>query len=108
MYIFLNISKIPIFSIVFTLQGGSGKVSGQGWQSLNAFAFNFQSDPGILGINLGKNKTSPDAVGDYVKGVQCLGSLGDYLVINVSSPNTPGLRDMQGREKLAELILVRD
>ena len=39
-----------------------------------------------------------------MKGVKLLGSLGDYLVINVSSPNTPGLRDMQGREKLAELI----
>ena len=61
-------------------------------------------DRGIVGINLGKNKTSPDPVGDYVKGVHCLGCLGDYLVINVSSPNTPGLRDMQGREKLAELI----
>ena len=72
-----------------------------------AFSYSFilfQSDHRILGINLGKNKTSPDAVGDYVKGVHTFGCLGDYLVINVSSPNTPGLRDMQGREKLAELI----
>lgn len=60
--------------------------------------------PGILGINLGKNKTSDNAVGDYVKGVQCFSGLGDYLVVNVSSPNTPGLRSLQGREQLANLI----
>jgi len=60
--------------------------------------------PGILGINLGKNKTSDNAIGDYVKGVQCFSGWGDYLVINVSSPNTPGLRSLQGREQLATLI----
>ena len=60
--------------------------------------------PGILGINLGKNKTSDDAVEDYVKGVKCFSGLGDYLVINVSSPNTPGLRSLQGRQELEKLI----
>jgi len=60
--------------------------------------------PGILGINLGKNKTSDNAIGDYVKGVQCFSGWGDYLVINVSSPNTPGLRSLQGREQLATLV----
>ncbi|CAH1269603.1 Hypp4220 [Branchiostoma lanceolatum] len=59
---------------------------------------------GILGINLGKNKTSADAVGDYVEGVQKFGALADYLVINVSSPNTPGLRALQGRQELEQLI----
>lgn len=43
-------------------------------------------------------------MGDYVKGVQCFSGLGDYLVVNVSSPNTPGLRSLQGREQLANLI----
>ncbi len=62
------------------------------------------AENGILGINLGKNKTSPDAVNDYVLGVRKFGELADYLVINVSSPNTPGLRSMQGREQLKELI----
>lgn len=60
--------------------------------------------PGILGINLGKNKTSDNAVEDYVKGVKCFSGLGDYLVINVSSPNTPGLRSLQGRQELEKLI----
>ena len=60
--------------------------------------------PGPLGINLGKNKDSADAAADYVRGVQVLGPYADYLVINVSSPNTPGLRALQGREPLAALI----
>jgi dihydroorotate dehydrogenase len=60
--------------------------------------------PGPLGINLGKNKDSVDAAADYVRGVQVLGPYADYLVINVSSPNTPGLRALQGREPLAALI----
>ena len=55
-------------------------------------------------MNLGKNKTSVDPVGDYVSGVQRFGPVADYLVINVSSPNTPGLRAMQGRAQLQTLI----
>ena len=47
----------------------------------------------ILAINLGKNKTSPaDSIGDFVLGVENFGAYADVLVINVSSPNTPGLR----------------
>jgi len=61
-------------------------------------------DSGLLGINLGKNKESPDAVNDYVKGVEKFGNIADYLVVNVSSPNTPGLRDMQKQEVLANLL----
>ena len=43
-------------------------------------------------------------MGDYVKGVMCFSGFGDYLVINVSSPNTPGLRSLQGRQELEKLI----
>lgn len=59
---------------------------------------------GIVGVNLGKNKETADAAADYELGVAKLGPLADYLVINVSSPNTPGLRALQGKEPLAELI----
>lgn len=59
---------------------------------------------GILGANLGKNKESADAAADYAAGVRMLAPLADYLVINVSSPNTPGLRALQGREPLAALL----
>ncbi|XP_027009023.2 dihydroorotate dehydrogenase (quinone), mitochondrial isoform X1 [Tachysurus fulvidraco] len=57
-----------------------------------------------LGINLGKNKLSTDAVADYLEGVRMLGPLADYLVVNVSSPNTPGLRDLQGKKELHHLL----
>ncbi len=59
---------------------------------------------GILGINLGKNKTTEDAASDYEIGIRQLADAADYLVINVSSPNTPGLRALQGRDALAALI----
>ena len=59
---------------------------------------------GILGINLGKNKDQTDAAADYVAGVAALGAFADYLVINVSSPNTPGLRALQERGRLQDLI----
>lgn len=57
-----------------------------------------------LGINLGKNKTSVDAAADYVEGVRILGPLADYLVVNVSSPNTAGLRSLQGKTELRRLL----
>lgn len=59
----------------------------------------------ILAVNLGKNKTSPpDSNEDYIKGVRSLGPYADVVVINVSSPNTPGLRALQGREVLEKLL----
>ena len=49
---------------------------------------------GIVGVNLGKNRDSEDAARDYTEGIQRTARLADYLVINVSSPNTPGLREL--------------
>ncbi len=57
-----------------------------------------------LGVNIGANKTSEDFVADYVAGVTCFAGLADYLTINISSPNTPGLRDLQGEEALRRLL----
>lgn len=59
---------------------------------------------GLLGVNLGKNKETVEASDDYVLGVQQLGKYADYLVVNVSSPNTQGLRDLQHRHQLATLL----
>ena len=61
-------------------------------------------DGGIVGVNVGKNRDSSDAVADYVEGVRRTALLADYLVVNVSSPNTPGLRDLQARGMLEELL----
>lgn len=60
----------------------------------------------VVGVNIGKTKLVPEdeAVTDYVKSARLLGPLADYLVVNVSSPNTPGLRDLQAAEKLAPLL----
>ncbi|AWK87638.1 quinone-dependent dihydroorotate dehydrogenase [Azospirillum thermophilum] len=60
--------------------------------------------PGIVGANLGKNKDTVEAADDYVLGVRRLAPLADYLVVNVSSPNTPGLRALQGRDPLRTLL----
>ena len=59
---------------------------------------------GMVGINLGANKTSTDRAEDYVTGLRRLAPLADFAVINVSSPNTPGLRALQGRDELDNLL----
>jgi dihydroorotate dehydrogenase len=61
-------------------------------------------DGGIVGVNLGKNRDSSDAAADYAEGERRTAALADYLVVNVSSPNTPGLRDLQARAVLEELL----
>jgi dihydroorotate dehydrogenase len=59
---------------------------------------------GVLGINVGANKDAADRVADYVAGVSAAAPVADYVTINVSSPNTPGLRDLQHGAALAELL----
>jgi len=59
---------------------------------------------GLVGVNLGKNKTSEDAPADYAALASKLSALADFLVINVSSPNTPGLRALQNTESLVQII----
>jgi dihydroorotate dehydrogenase len=62
-------------------------------------------DPGtVVGVNIGKTKVADDAAADYRASAFALAPLADYLVINVSSPNTPGLRDLQAVDQLRELI----
>ena len=59
---------------------------------------------GIVGINIGKNKDSKYAIDDYCFSLEKLGPLAHYIVINISSPNTPGLRDLQNRGQIEDLI----
>jgi dihydroorotate dehydrogenase len=59
---------------------------------------------GIVGVNIGRNRDNADAVADYTLGVRRTAALADYLVVNVSSPNTPGLRDLQARAALENLL----
>ena len=59
---------------------------------------------GVVGINIGANKDSPDRIADYAAGVRAMAPLADYLTVNISSPNTPGLRDLQAGGELVELL----
>lgn len=63
-----------------------------------------QSQPGLVGANLGANKDSKDRVADYLEGLTRLWGLSDYFTINISSPNTPGLRKLQGADEMDELL----
>jgi dihydroorotate dehydrogenase len=62
--------------------------------------------PGVIGVNCGRNKTTPNeqAAADYLEVMETVYPLADYIVINVSSPNTPGLRDLQAEEALIPLV----
>ena len=59
---------------------------------------------GVVGANVGANKDSADRAGDYARGVERFWPLADYFTLNVSSPNTPGLRDLQAKGALEDLL----
>jgi dihydroorotate dehydrogenase len=59
---------------------------------------------GPIGVNVGANKDSTDRIADYVSGVRAMAGVADYLTINISSPNTPGLRGLQDAGALDELL----
>ena len=64
---------------------------------------------GIVGVNIGANKDSSDRIADYVAGMKTMSPVADYLAVNISSPNTPGLRNLQAGGELIELLAaVRD
>ncbi|OWJ64521.1 quinone-dependent dihydroorotate dehydrogenase [Inquilinus limosus] len=71
---------------------------------LEARRVNGAAVPGLLGVNVGRNKDSRDPEADYAAGIRAFARLADYLVVNISSPNTPGLRAMQSREPLQRLL----
>jgi dihydroorotate dehydrogenase len=78
---------------------------------LNAFKDNFERflrarprPPGIVGINIGMNKSQAEPAKDYCLLLEQLGPFADYIAVNISSPNTPGLRDLQKRDAFLSLI----
>jgi dihydroorotate dehydrogenase len=62
------------------------------------------ASPGIVGVNIGANKTSPDRIADYAEMTRIMAPLARYLTVNISSPNTPGLRDLQDEGALGALL----
>lgn len=93
---------------LFRLYADRGVINRFGFNSkgLAAFAARLEARHrvGIVGANVGKNKLTEDAAADYVKGIEAVCRHADYLVCNVSSPNTPGLRSLQARDQIAALI----
>lgn len=75
-------------------------------RGLEAFAANLarRRRPGIVGVNLGANKDADDRTQDYVTGLTRLWGQADYFAVNVSSPNTPGLRNLQSETALEDLL----
>jgi dihydroorotate dehydrogenase len=74
-------------------------------RGLEAFAGRLSMrGPGVVGANIGANKDSDDRIGDYQDGLRRLWGLASYFTINVSSPNTPGLRALQTKAALEELL----
>lgn len=59
---------------------------------------------GIIGVNIGANKDSTDRIADYATGVRAMADVADYLTVNISSPNTPGLRGLQDAGELTALL----
>ncbi len=96
---------------VFRLQKDRGVINRLGFnnEGHDALATRLKArvDKGrIVGINIGANKDSKDRHQDYVLGIKRFAPYASYLTVNISSPNTPGLRDLQAREELDKLLGV--
>ena len=95
---------------LFRLAGDQAVINRLGFNNrgLEAAAKRFENLPstrtGPVGANIGANRDSPEPLADYSAAIEKLADLADYFVINVSSPNTPGLRDLQSEANLSELL----
>jgi dihydroorotate dehydrogenase len=93
---------------LFRLDEDAGVINRFGFNSKGLASFvgklKARERRGIVGANVGKNRDAADAVADYVSGIEAVCGFADYLVCNVSSPNTPGLRGLQGRAEIEDLL----
>lgn len=76
----------------------------RGHAEAHARLLRWRGGAGIVGVNLGANKTSRDRAADYVQGITAFADVASYFTINISSPNTPGLRDLQQAPALDDLL----
>ena len=81
--------------------------NGKGMQAAAQNLRHRQPEAGVVGVNVGANKTSKDPIADYRHAVAALAGLADYITLNISSPNTPGLRDLQTEQHLQSLCQRR-
>ena len=73
-------------------------------ENIKKFRDEYADGLGILGVNIGMNKDAKAPLEDYKRGIEKLAAYADYITINISSPNTAGLRDLQAREELDKLL----
>jgi dihydroorotate dehydrogenase len=85
-----RVFRVPQAHAVINRLGFNNEGHAKGLQRLET-----RAPTGIVGVNIGANKDSPDPIDDYVQGVRLFSHVADYLTINISSPNTKGLRDLQ-------------
>jgi dihydroorotate dehydrogenase len=95
---------------VFRLTNDLGLINRFGFNNdgVNALVRRLQDHPfeGVIGVNIGKNKATPNATAaaDYVACVRAVGPVCDYVTVNLSSPNTPGLRDLADATRIVEIV----
>lgn len=93
---------------IFRLRADNAVINRLGFNNkgLDVAARNLAARPKhiIVGANLGANKDSADRIADYVEGMERLAPVADYVTVNISSPNTPGLRALQGKAELQDLL----
>lgn len=94
---------------VFRLPADEGVINRYGFNNEGHAAVRRRLDArkrlsGIVGVNVGANKDTDDRIADYVAGINGFADIASYFTVNISSPNTPGLRDLQARSALADLL----
>jgi dihydroorotate dehydrogenase len=99
-----RIFRVPSHRAVINRLGFNNEGLDAAVQRIEALRASGQPPAGPIGGNIGRNKDQTDAVADYAAGAARLSPLVDYLTVNVSSPNTPGLRALQSRAALTELM----
>ena len=95
-----RVFRLPVDQGVINRYGFNG--NGMEYAARNLAAV--KQRPSVLGVNVGANKTSADPIEDYHVAVACLAAFADYVTLNISSPNTPGLRDLQADQLLQHLL----
>ncbi len=100
-----RIFRDPNNNAVINRMGFPGKGYGLFKANLSAFLSQKTKPQGVVGINIGMNKTQSEPEKDYMFLIRNLAPMGDYITVNISSPNTPGLRDLQEPDTFKSLIL---
>lgn len=95
-----RIFRLPEAAAVINRCGFNGKGHAHALQQLEKRG----GRPGVIGVNIGANKDSEDRAADYVAGIKAFSGLASYFTVNISSPNTPGLRNLQASAALSDLV----